>query len=283
MLEPGHVVPANLGRLSGHRGRKRVEVGDASASGKPAEEDTQRERSSAAEQVRVVEVHVNEVGERAPRERTTEVAERVRRGQRRKGSSRREAYLRGTLERGPPLTCGQVGRTCRPGRAVDIVELRARLCHVLVRVPASPAEQRGREAEIPQALSFFPDTDTSDGAGRSRVIGSRPVRVVAEWRELRRLADPLEPNAGVLAGGRIGRADERSDPKTARRAPLQSRESRPHLVVERSFDVAGDDRVPFATHRAPTVPRPERSTRLRHGRHRSWAGCGLRRSGQVRP
>ena len=207
----------------------------------------------------------------------------MRRGQRREGSPGRKPYACRTLEGGPALARSEVRWTCRPGRAVDVAELGARLRHVLVRVPASAAEQRGRDTETAELLSLLPHTRSSAVTGGPRVVRRGPVRVVAERRELRRVADTLEPDAGVLTGRRIRRADERGDRKAAGRMLLQSGESRPHLVVERSFDVAGDDRVPFATHRAPTVPRRERSTRVRHGRLRRWARCGLRRSGQVRP
>ena len=82
------------------------------------------------------------------------------------------------------------------------------------------------------------------------------MRVVAERRDLHSLAGPLEPEVGVLAGSRIRGANERGDRKAARPPPLDRRESRPHLVVERSFDVAGDDRVPFprcAAHRPRSI------------------------------
>lgn len=79
MLEPGHVVPRDLGGPCGFRRPTRIEVGDAGAPGQCTEEGVERKRPATAEQVGVVEIHVDECGKRAPRERATEIPERVRR------------------------------------------------------------------------------------------------------------------------------------------------------------------------------------------------------------
>jgi hypothetical protein len=59
------------------------------------------------------------------------------------------------------------------------------------------------------------------------------------------LPRPLEPTLRVLTGVRVRRSQQRRDPKSAGRARLQVGEELPAAVVERSFDVAGDDCVPF--------------------------------------
>ncbi len=69
--------------------------------------------------------------------------------------------------------------------------------------------------------------------------------VVAERPPRCGLAGALEPHALVLPGRLVGRPHERRDRESTRSLPLERRETLPHVVVERSFDVAGDDRVPF--------------------------------------
>jgi hypothetical protein len=72
----------------------------------------------------------------------------------------------------------------------------------------------------------------------------RPVRVQAEGPPGRRLVGACEPGRLVLPGRPVGRPHQRGDSKSARGALVQARESRPDAIVERSLDVAGDDRVP---------------------------------------
>ena len=164
-----------------------------------------------------MEVHVNDSRERAPRERTAEISERVRRGQRREGSPGRKPYACRTLEGGPALARSEVRRTCRPAacsrrsRARRTPPPRPRPCTSLRR-RTTWARHRDSRSCSPSSRTRAPVAVT----GRPRVVRSRPVRVVAERRELRRLADPLEPDAGVLAGRRIRRADERGDRESRR-------------------------------------------------------------------
>ena len=66
-----------------------------------------------------------------------------------------------------------------------------------------------------------------------------------ERPERRSLARALEPERLVLTERGIRRAHERGDREAARPTPLERDEARPHLVVERSLNVAGHDRVPF--------------------------------------
>lgn len=77
-------------------------------------------------------------------------------------------------------------------------------------------------------------------------------------------ARPLEPARLVLSRGHVRRSHERRDREAARLPLLEGREPCPDRVVERTFDVAGGDRVPF----------------LRRGAHprRSIVGRVMRRS-----
>ena len=71
------------------------------------------------------------------------------------------------------------------------------------------------------------------------------MHVVTEGPVVRDLTGTLHPQTLVLPGVRIGGPEERGDRETPRAALLEGGESGPNLVVEWSFDVAGDDRVPF--------------------------------------
>ena len=127
--------------------------------------------------------------------------------------------------------------------------------HGRVGVPAAAAEQRRREPALaqPGALAQHARARLL-AACRSCVGRARPVRVVPERASRGGLAGALEPARVVLAGRLVRRPEQRGDREAARPSLLQAREGGPHPVVERPFDVAGDDRVPFPgrAHRAPT-------------------------------
>ncbi len=126
------------------------------------------------------ELDVDESRERPASKRPSEIPERVRRRKRGEDPPRRKPNPARSRERGPRLARGEVRRTCRSRRAVDVAELRARLRHVRVGVPASAAEERRRDAEVAEAHSLVSHAGPGTVAGRPRVVGSGPVRVVAE-------------------------------------------------------------------------------------------------------
>jgi Dolichyl-phosphate-mannose-protein mannosyltransferase len=79
------------------------------------------------------------------------------------------------------------------------------------------------------------------------------VRVETEWAARRRLECAGEPERFVFSGRTVGRTQQRSDPKSAGPARLQTREQRPGTIVERTLDVTRDDRVPFRPLRHPGI------------------------------
>ena len=101
---------------------------------------------------------------------------------------------------------------------------------------------------LAQATSLAEDTRSRTVTGRPRVVGCRPVSVVAQRRAGRSLPRSLEPRDLVLADCGIRWTHECRDAKSSGTARLQLGETRPDSVVERSLNVAGDDRVAFATH-----------------------------------
>ena len=134
----------------------------------------------------------------------------------------------------------------------------------------------------PSSRSRRPSASTRSpgrAAGRPSVVRGRPVRVVAERAARCGLMRALEPVVLVLSRSRIGRAHQRGDRESARPSLLQRREARPDLVVEGSFDVAGDDRVPF-----PRRVRHQRtSIALRSGRPGRRRPHDRRRSSTAAP
>ncbi len=132
---------------------------------------------------------------------------------------------RGRRERCPGLAAREIRRTGRPRGAVHVAELGTRVGNVGVRVPAAAAEERRRESHVPEPRTLEANARTrlvpvrplallarSRIAGRPCVVGSGPVRVVAERPPCRGLAGALEPHALVLPGRRVGRSHERCDP-----------------------------------------------------------------------
>src|SRR5919108_237482 len=123
----------------------------------------------------------------------------------------------------------------------------------LVRVPPPTAEERRLEPRLPEPRSLPADTSrraTGDchvtvTAGRTGLVRSAPVGVVAERAELRGAARPLEPERLVLAGLGVRRPHERRDAKAARPRRLERLEPTPDAIGERPFDVARDHGVPF--------------------------------------
>ncbi len=192
-----------------------------------------------------MEVHVDELREIAAWEPAREVAERVRRRDRGDRPTRRQLHHRRCVERSPPPALAQIRRSPCSRRAVDVAELGAGFGDVDIGVPAAAAEERRRQTELSHSCSLGEDALARASAGRSRMIGRRPVRVVPERPERSSLACPLEPQRLVLAERSVGRTHERGDRATTGPTPLQCDEARPHRVVERSLNVAGHDRVPF--------------------------------------
>jgi hypothetical protein len=71
------------------------------------------------------------------------------------------------------------------------------------------------------------------------------VRVVAERAARRGRAGALEPARRILAGALVGWPQQRGHREPTRPPLLQACERAPDRIVERTLDVAGDDRVPF--------------------------------------
>src|SRR6185436_10249509 len=118
--------------------------------------------------------------------------------------------------------------------------------HGRVGLPAAAAEERRREPALAEPRSLARDPLAWLAAGRTGVRGAREVRVVAERALRGGRPGPLEPRRlVVLTGRRVGRAHQRRDPDAARWTFLERGECGPDAVVERSFDVARDDCVPF--------------------------------------
>ena len=163
-----------------------------------AQKQRQHRRSAPYEQVGVVEVHVDETGERTAHERTTQVSERVCGGYRGEAPSGSQPNGRRRRERSPWLARGQIRRTGRTRCAVDVTELCTRIRDILVRVPAATAEERRRDTELAEASSFDAHALAGSCSGGSGVVGGRPVRVVPERSQLGSLTSSLEPERIVL-------------------------------------------------------------------------------------
>ena len=235
--------------------RQDVEIGWVSAAREHTQAGLEKCAAAAVEQIRVVEVDVDEPRQLTPRESASEITERVRRGDHAELPAGGKVHHAQLPRLGPALAVVQIRRTARTRRAIDVPEPGARLRHVGVRVPASAAEDRRREPERfqppPVGIDACPGrlvTICCRGGGRARMVRSRPVGVVAERSTARGVSCALRPGALVLTGGRLGRAHERRDRESAGPRLLQRREAGPHTVVERSLNVAGHDRVPFPAH-----------------------------------
>ena len=244
-------APRRPTRCAAHRGahsprarRGRARRPGARARGRP---ELEKRPAAAVEEVGVVEVDVDEAWQRAARG----ARERGRRASASSGSRRARCptaarCAQARLSEAQRSPAREVRRTCCPRRAVDVAELRAGLGDLDVRVPAAAAEQRRGEAALPQAaLPRRATLRAGRVAGRARVVGRRPVRVVAERAARCSLARALEPGRLVLAVRRVRRSHERRDREAAGPRVLERGEPRPDGVVERSLNVAGDDRVPF--------------------------------------
>ena len=253
MLDPRHVGPRHARRRSEGMGRQRVEIRDVGASREQRERGSEEPSTPPVEQIGVVEVDVHELRQRATRKGTSEIAERMGRGNDAELAARGQLDGRGLRQRSPAFVLGEVRGAGRARRAVDVVEVRACLGDLRIRVPASPAEECRRQLEPTEPRSFVSDPRARCVARRPRVIRSCPVRVVPERSSHRGCACSLEPPCVVLAEVRIGRPHERGDDETTRSSVLQRGEPRPHRAVERSLNVARHDRVPFprrGAHRA---------------------------------
>jgi hypothetical protein len=75
MLEPRHVVPHDVRGGWERASSECVEVGDTSAAREEPENEREERPPTAIEEVRVVEVDVDEVREHATTEGTSEIAE----------------------------------------------------------------------------------------------------------------------------------------------------------------------------------------------------------------
>ena len=198
-----------------------------------------------------MEVHVHDGRQRPASERPSEIPERVRRGERGEDPPRREPNPGRCRERGPRLARGEVRRRVARRRAVDVAELRARLRDVRRRCTSrrrrrASARGRGRGGAFPRLGTRGPGRrrrSVARGRERSSACGGRTGRAPTPRGPAR--ARRRRPHRAAASAGRTSAAIR----KPPGRRSLQRRESRPHLVVERSFDVAGDDRVPF-----PAVP-----------------------------
>jgi 2-polyprenyl-3-methyl-5-hydroxy-6-metoxy-1,4-benzoquinol methylase len=88
------------------------------------------------------------------------------------------------------------------------------------------------------------------------------MRVVTKRPKGGGLTRPREPEQLVLAGGRVGWAEQRRDLEAAGPPGLQARKGRPGAIVQGPFDVARDDGVPFG-HARMESHRTAPSDRLR--------------------
>src|SRR5437588_2194341 len=231
-----------------------VQVGRRPPEREDAERRPERERAPAVEQVGVVEVDVDERLVEAARQRAHEDADRVRARQGEEAPAGRELELRRPVEVETRRSVREVRRPERGRGAVGVAELGDRLRDVLVRVPAAAAEERRLESCLTEPCPFPADTSrrprlgarpvpgTADGA---RLPRAAPVRVVAERPELGGAARTLQPARLDLARLGVRWAHEGGDPEAGRPRRLERLEACPDAVVERSFDVAGNDGVAF--------------------------------------
>jgi len=110
MLEPRHVVPHDVTRCGKRASSEGVEIGYTSAAREQSENESEEDSPTAIEEVRVVEVDVDEVWEHATTEGTSEIAERVRCRNRAQCPSRRQLEDGRCGQRGSTLAGRQVGR-----------------------------------------------------------------------------------------------------------------------------------------------------------------------------
>jgi hypothetical protein len=82
LLQLLHVGPRDLRRVREDLCSKHVEIDDARTAREQPQSDVQERTSTNVEQIRVMEVDVDELRQVAPRESAGEVAERVSRGNR---------------------------------------------------------------------------------------------------------------------------------------------------------------------------------------------------------
>ncbi len=75
MLEPRHVVPHDVRRCGKRASSEGVEVGDTSAAREKSENEPEEGSPTAIEEVRVMEVDVDEVWEHATTQGTSEITE----------------------------------------------------------------------------------------------------------------------------------------------------------------------------------------------------------------
>ena len=193
-LEPSHVVPRDARRI-GERSRARARRGRARRPDARARGDArvQKRTPTAVEEIGVVEVDVDEAWQRPPRERASEVAERVRRRDRAELAARRKLDarrrrsatpsarpLRGTADV-TPAACSRRSRAPRTPRRP--------------RRPSTSRRRRTASGAMPRSRRASPSSRTP-GAGRSSPVGrawSGAVQCV--WC-------PSGPRAGGLAGAR---------------------------------------------------------------------------------
>ncbi len=211
-----------------------------------------------------MEVDVDERWQRSrPQERATEVAERMgRRDRREQTLGRKPDACR--LGRARPMRLPARRYVGRRARGVQSTYPSSAQASATSRSVYQPPPQKS-VGSSPSSRIRRPSASTRSpghAAGRPGMVGSRPMRVVTERSARCRLPRALEPRPLVLSSRSVGRAHQRGDREPSGPALLQSREARPDLVVEGSFDVAGDDRVPF-----PRRVRHQRtSIALRSGR-----------------
>ncbi len=180
----------------------------------------------------------------------------------RRGRPRRESvHERRTRKLGPGRILREIPGPGRPRRAVRVAEARAGCRDGEVGVPASATEERRQDPPFAEPGALPGDALTwVVRTRRTRVRRARPVRVMAERRPGHRLSRALDPEVGVhLARLWVRGTHQRRDGEPTGASLLQRGEGCPDAVVERSFDVARRDDVPFGgrdRHRAmDTTPR----------------------------
>ena len=178
-----------------------------------------------------------------PERRARGHAERVRGRQLEQRLPRRGEVDAGSTSASRGASGAQVRRAEGGRRAVGVAELGQHGGHALVHVPAAAAEEPRLEPALAQPRAFVPHA-RRPGRRRSGAPARGPPQCVwmAERPVRGRVARAGEPERLALArvgsGGRIERGD-----REARRAvaPGGRQKRRQASVVERPFDVAGDD------------------------------------------
>jgi hypothetical protein len=161
------------------RRRHGVEVGRRPAPAEQRQAGDDQRPAAAVDEVGVVEVRVHLCGEPGPDDGAEQVAGPVRR-RHRPEHRRSEVDSRRPAELRPRAVLGQVRRSGRTRRDVDVAEGRARLGHGRVRVPAAAAEQRRGQAAVAEPCAFPRDALAGLAAGRPGVRRAREVRVMSE-------------------------------------------------------------------------------------------------------